>query len=89
MASGKQLSSGCAVVLKFYVDEEDFLHLKRFHHQARDPQYIPGAPHLQMQYCVFECCSAVASKALGGCSALLVLKQPKKSESMRSVGLAP
>ena len=42
VASGKQLSSGCAVVLKFFVDEDDFLHLKRFHHQARDAQYIPG-----------------------------------------------
>ncbi len=42
VASGKQLSSGCAVVLKFFVDEDDFLHLKRFHHQARDVQYIPG-----------------------------------------------
>jgi hypothetical protein len=30
------------VVLKFFVDEDDFLHLKRFHHQARDAQYIPG-----------------------------------------------
>ena len=37
------------MVLKFYVDEEDFLHLKRFHHQARDPQYIPGTPEPQMQ----------------------------------------
>ena len=44
VASGKQLSSGCAVALKFFVDEEGFSHLKRFHHQARDPQYIPGTP---------------------------------------------
>jgi len=44
VASGKQLSSGCAVVLKFFVDKDDFSHLKRFHHQARDPQYIPGTP---------------------------------------------
>lgn len=44
VACGKQLSSGCAVVLKFFVDEDAFTHLKRFHHQARDTQYIPGAP---------------------------------------------
>ena len=48
MASGKQLSSGCMVVLKFLVDDNDFSHLKRFHHQARDPQYIPGTPPQQL-----------------------------------------
>ncbi|CAK0761588.1 hypothetical protein CVIRNUC_002875 [Coccomyxa viridis] len=42
MANGKQLSSGCMVVLKFFVDEDAFSHLKRFHHQARDTQFIPG-----------------------------------------------
>ena len=48
MASGKQLSSGCAVVLKFFVDEDAFSHLKRFHHQARDTQFIPGTPQPYM-----------------------------------------
>ena len=48
MANGKQLSSGCMVVLKFFVDEDAFSHLKRFHHQARDTQFIPGTPQTYM-----------------------------------------
>ncbi len=51
------------MVLKFYVDEEDFLHLKRFHHQARDPQYIPGA-RLQMLLSILLCCGPMVCKPM-------------------------
>ena len=64
MASGKQLSSGCAVVLKFFVDEDAFSHLKRFHHQARDTQFIPGTPPTHLH----------PSQALGsGCGMYAIL----------------
>ena len=42
VAHGKQLASDCPVSLKFFVDEEEFVHLKRFHQQARDASFIPG-----------------------------------------------
>lgn len=45
-ATGKQISSGCPVTLKFFVDEAEFVHLKKFHQQARNASYIPGAPTL-------------------------------------------
>lgn len=41
-ATGKQISSGCPVTLKFFVDDEQFVHLKKFHQQARDTSFIPG-----------------------------------------------
>lgn len=43
VATGKQLASDCPVTLRFFVDEADFDHLKRFHYQARNPSFIPGA----------------------------------------------
>ncbi len=43
-ATGKQISSGCEVTLKFFVDEDQFVHLKKFHQQARDTSFIPGKP---------------------------------------------
>ncbi len=42
VATGRQLASDCPVTLKFFVDEEEFVHLKRFHQQARDATFIPG-----------------------------------------------
>ena len=84
VASGKQLSSGCAVVLKFYVDEEDFLHLKRFHHQARDPQFIPGAS-VYMLHCAPACITSAGllpfgMQALVRHPASLAVEQPVTSE---------
>ncbi len=79
-ATGKQISSGCPVTLKFFVDEEQFVHLRKFHQQARDTSFIPGTffPSLPLSY-LATCLSFLTSRPLHNTHIRWWLKQQRQA----------